>query len=259
MRKLGICSDFTDESVNFSTLDKIKEAGFDSVFVRDYGDVERRIEYALKIGLEVETIHSPFDGINAIWEIGDEGERMLARLKRTVEICKRYGIPISVVHVSSGDNPPRVSDVGLKRFDELISYAKKSNVILAFENLRKIGHLDSVLSAYKDDSTVGFCYDCGHENCFTKGISYPELYGEKLVCVHLHDNSCKKNEDLHLLPFDGSIDFKKVAAKLREVKYRGTVMIETHKGNPFHENTTIEEYIKTAYERADRIRNLLDE
>lgn len=42
--------------------------------------------------------------------------------------------------------------------------------------------------------------------------------------MHLHDND--KSDDLHLLPFDGTIDWERVVTKLKECNYKGPVVFE---------------------------------
>lgn len=38
---------------------------------------------------------------------------MLSRLLESVDICKEYDIPVSVIHLSSNDNPPHINDIGI--------------------------------------------------------------------------------------------------------------------------------------------------
>ena len=86
-----------------------------------------------KSGLKMTSFHAPFDGINAMWSEGEEGDAMLSRLLESVDICKEYDIPVSVIHLSSGENSPHINDVGAARYNRLIDYAVKNNINLAFE------------------------------------------------------------------------------------------------------------------------------
>ena len=57
-----------------------------------------------------------------------------------------------------------------------------------------------------------FCYDSGHNHCFDGDYDYLEKYGDKLICLHLHDNM--GDSDSHTLNKYGNIDWDVVASKL---------------------------------------------
>ena len=56
-----------------------------------------------------------------------------------------------------------------------------------------------------------------------------------MLAIHLHDNlgdyefGDDYTRDLHLLPFDGNIDYTSIMHRLKEIGYKNTIMIETHK------------------------------
>ena len=117
------------------------ELGFSATFS---GDKDEAYHYALandlaEFGIEYETIHAPFDGINAMWQ--DDGEGMYNRLAHTIDMCALSGAGIAVVHLSSGENAPSLNDVGMARYTRLVEYAQKKGVRIAFENQRKIANL----------------------------------------------------------------------------------------------------------------------
>lgn len=209
----------------------IVENGFDAVFT-GYKTKAYALELAnlfSNAGLAYESIHAPFKGINAIWLEGEEGDAMLATLVDCVEGCAGAGVPIAVIHLSSGENPPPITDIGRARFDTLIETAGKHNVVLAFENQRKIANLAYVFDYYPDAPQVKFCWDCGHENCFTPGRHYMPMFGKNLVCTHIHDNiglPDAKSPDIHILPFDGNMDYAHVASEIVRSPFRGTLMME---------------------------------
>ena len=61
-------------------------------------------------------------------------------------------------------------------------------VKIAFENTGRLDYLDAVLNAFKEYDNVGFCYDSGHQLCYTPDTDVMELYGNRLICTHLNDN-----------------------------------------------------------------------
>jgi sugar phosphate isomerase/epimerase len=59
-------------------------------------------------------------------------------------------------------------------------------------------YIDNIFKNIKSDR-LKFCYDSGHENCFTPGADFLAKYGDKLAALHHHDND--GSSDQHLLPF----------------------------------------------------------
>ena len=110
----------------------IKKHGFSAVFLSSgCRDIEQIVTLCAENGLNIESCHAPFDHINDIWYDTPEGERMLSSLLAAVDECRDYGIPVLVVHLSSGENPPRVNDLGLSRFEQLMTHADACGVTIA--------------------------------------------------------------------------------------------------------------------------------
>ncbi len=209
-------------------------------------------------GMSYETLHAPFKGINAIWLEGDEGEDMLRKLTDAVDMCVSVGAPIAVVHLSSGDTPPPPTDIGRGRFIRLVNHAIGKGVKIAFENQRKLHNISWVFEEFKDTDTVGFCWDCGHESCFTPGRRYMPLFGDRLICTHIHDNSGVYNADEHLLPFDGQIDFGYVAETIKESGYEGSLMLEIKGNSRFYADLSVEVFLEKAAASVKRLRAMID-
>ena len=267
MRKLGVNVEIEHWGVSEDdALHILHEAGFDCFFTDYYPDaakVERYAQAAARHGVCWESMHAPFEepvGINAIWREGEAGDAMLAALLDTVRACARYDVRVAVVHLSSGENAPCVNDIGRRRLDILVNEAVKANVTLGFENLRKLANLAFVFELYNKVPQVGFCWDVGHEACFTHGRQYMPLFGGKLTYTHIHDNLCQYNGDLHLIPFDGSIDFSRVARQLRESGYQGTLTLELlpHNSNRY-ENVSAPDFFARAHAVACRLREMVDD
>lgn len=212
-------------------------------------------------GIVCETLHAPYDRINDLWgEDEAAADRMLARLKDGVEKCHRYGIGVLIVHLSSRRPMPAFHDRGLARFEELFRYAAEKGVVPALENQRYLGNLAYFMDRYDNP---GFCWDCGHEYGFSKGIPFLELFGHRAVALHIHDNRCGTDTDDHLLPFDGNIDFEQVAQMLARSGYGGTLMLEVSKavrpgGVPVYAHLTDETYIRRAADAARRLADMVE-
>lgn len=256
MRKIGINLNAIGGLTDEEYFREIAEQGFDCIFsgVRGPEQMEVWGNLCAKYGLEYETLHAPFKHINDIWLDDDCG--MLDELKHSVDACVEVGAKISVVHLSSGMNPPSITDAGRARFAALIEYAVQKNVKIAFENQRMLANIAWAFEAFRDES-VGFCWDCGHEFCFTPGRHYMPLFGDRLICTHIHDNTAVFNEDSHFLPFDGACDFGYVADAIRESGYTGSLMLEV--GNKTrYGGMDPREFLADAAERVKKLRTMTD-
>ena len=222
----------TDEAY----IKTIAELGFTATFymAKSAERMEQLSRLCAAENIRFDTLHAPFNHINDMWLEHDGGMQMLAELKDCVDQCLVVGAPIAVVHLSSGLNPPTITDIGRGRFEELVAYAQKKGVKIAFENQRKLFNLAWAFETFSPEDGVGFCWDCGHENCFTPGKQFMPLFSDRLICTHIHDNMGVFNEDKHMLPFDGSQDFDRVARQIRESGYRGVLMLEVMAGTSDH-------------------------
>lgn len=233
------------------------ENGFATTFLSGAEPKIKEISRALdKRGIVCENLHAPFSHINDIWYEGENGEAMLGELFETAERCHENGIPVMVVHLSSGCPAPRINDVGYRRFERLMEYARKKGVTVAYENQRYLANLAYMMEQFPD---AGFCWDVGHEACFTDGRRYMPLFGKRLSALHIHDNDMKYNSDLHLIPYDGKIDFDRVAREIAQSGYGGSLMLELSRGNShYYDDSSPEDYYRRAAQAAVRLRNAVE-
>ena len=68
------------------------------------------------------------------------------------------------------------------------------------------------------------CLDVGHINCIDSGVDFYKEYGDKIVCLHLHDNDGTK--DAHTLNRYGNIDWNDVAMNLAKIDFKGSLDYE---------------------------------
>lgn len=261
MHKLGINYTAGKLGTLQETMDEYAHLGFDAVFT-GYDALAENGEYAeaiAKAGLWYECIHAPFDRINEIWREGETGEDVTRELIANIECCRRFSIPYVVVHLSAGNNAPCVNDLGHARFDRVVEAAVKNGVTVCFENQRKLANIAFAFEIYDKIDQVRFCWDIGHEMCFTAGRQYMPLFGKKLVYTHIHDNLCEQEGDLHMLPFDGRIDFAARAKLLREYGYQGTLTLEVIPGHGgLYLDADMHEYYQKAYNAVRRIRDMVE-
>ena len=262
MRQIGINYGAMKGLTAEEYASRVRELGFDTIFTGVKKSLEEQTALAdvfAKNGLIYENLHAPFGHINDIWREGEDGDRMLDELLFSVDACVASSAPILVVHLSSGVKAPSITDVGRGRFDRLISYAASKDVTLAFENQRKIGNIGWVFDEYENCDTVKFCWDCGHEACFTPGREYMPFFGKKLVCTHIHDNSKIFNGDQHLIPFDGKIDFDRFAEHIKESGYQGPLTLEIiAKNSDRYDGMDIDDYLQKATVAINKLRVMVD-
>lgn len=239
-------------------LTNIKKAGFDGVTLwwsddnSAFGNDNYRNnpEIARKIGLSIEGIHASFQDINNIWLDNLAEKELTDYYIKVVKDCAKENIPSIVMHLTGADPPP-FNTLGLSRIRKIVDAADNYNIKLALENLRRLNYLDYVLQNITS-SNLGFCYDSGHHNCMTPNIDLLSLYGNRLFSLHLHDND--GINDLHSLPFDGTIDWNIIMDKLAKLNYKSPLTLEAT--NLGYENFTQSEFLKIAFERSVHLENM---
>ena len=269
MRKLGVNLTTCFGTTIPQTIQLVKKTGFDTCFTGwDIGvDVKSIKSCADSFGLEIETLHAPFIGINPLWDPdSNEGDYYVEKLKKCIWDAGENSIPYVVMHTTIGSKVPFTSRMGLTRIEKLVIEAKKSNVKLAFENLEFPRFMFLILDYFKDEN-VGFCYDIGHEYCYTPGLEFLPQLNDRLFCTHIHDNfglGKEKNvdyrDDYHRIPFDCDIDFEKVCKKLKNSGYTGSLMLEV--GNRedynYYGELSANEFFEKAFLAAKKLRALTD-
>lgn len=263
MRKLGTSLVYIENVT--AQLEAIKAAGFDCCFTsyKDKLELEEFVTGAERLGLEIETMHLPFGKVNRLWTAGNEGDEYYDYLAAKIAKCAEVGIDKAIMHVTVGNTAPEIGPVGLDRFRALCDYSANKGVKLCFENLEPLPHIHAVMEMI--DENHGFCWDCGHNLCYSPHIDMMALYGDRLLCTHVHDNkgvtqpgNIDYRDDLHLLPFDGVLDWDWFGDKLRAANYTGPITLELALEAKQGYTYTVEELYDEAYKRALRLRAITD-
>ncbi len=240
-------------------IDLMLKNGFTNTFMGANRSVvtDRTMTALNSAGIVTDTLHAPFTNINNIWKSDESGDAMEKELCDSIGLCAEYGIPTLVVHLSSGVPAPRICDAGTARFDRLVGLAQKLGVMIAFENQRYIANLAFALESYP---SAGFCWDVGHEGCFSQGIRFMPLFWKKLVALHLHDNLGEYNRDEHRIPFDGKLDYGYVAQTIADSGFSGTLMLEVERNKyGIYENTSPDDYYKRAGDAVKRLDRMISD
>ena len=258
MMNIGICLNAypcpLEEQVAY-----MKRYGFTATFMMANNPrLSEALGLCREAGIVMDNLHAPFKSINDIWLDAPEGERMLSELLESVDNCQKHGIPLLVVHLSSGDTPPPINPLGLHRFRMLMAYAKEKGVLIAYENQRKLSNLALAFEEFED---AVFCYDTGHESVLCLlDIEFMPLFGKRLAALHIHDNRCMHDSDDHMIPGDGLIDFERKAAQIAASGFTGTVMLELIAKNvDSYIEMGPDAYYKKAAEAARKLAQMIEE
>jgi len=232
-RKLGVFIWFGYKISIQERVKLIREAGFETVlhwwddsFI-DFDGIskEEQVSIIRNAGLAIDNAHLQADHINDLWIDSLDGQDVFNRHLSDIKGLAKAEIPVAVMHVTSGLNPPPVSDIGLNRMKAIVEYAQKVNVRIAVENTRNTHILMNVLDSINSPA-LGFCYDSGHD-CIWSETPYAILkkYRDRLFAVHLHDNMGFADD--HLPPGEGMIDWITVLSEINRSSYNGALTLES--------------------------------
>jgi len=238
-------------------IDAFAENGIRHTFVcADHPQLDEVMGALKAANITVDNIHAPYKGQNGMWSEDEQEQAMLHTLMESVDICVRHGVKLMVAHVSNGRPMPPVNEAGIARFDRLLAYAKAQGVQVAFESHRYAENVEFMLRRHPE---VGFCLDTAHEHAFTPGKRYMPEWGSRLAATHLSDNDCLCDKDMHMLPFDGIIDFDQTAREIAACGRDVTLMLEIKPEN--HEryrDVPLREYYRAAAERLRRFEQMVE-
>ena len=216
MNSIGMFSWFSYDLPILERFLLIKNAGFSATSLWWYDENRNdQPDMARKTGLKIDNIHTPFERPNRLWLDGEDGDDYQNLLISCVNDCRIHNISTAVIHLTSFKENVNVTDVGIKRIGKIIDAAEKNQVKLAFENIKTLEHLDKVFN-YFSSSNIGFCWDSGHENWNHPDKNCLELYGDKLIALHINDNF--GDGDAHVLPFDGTVNWANKMEILKKCK-----------------------------------------
>lgn len=233
----------------------IKAAGFDGVmlwwsdgFGRGPG-YRQDPERARSAGLTVENLHAPVQWQNDLSLDNQAGEDLFGLYSQCVRDCAEYQSPALVIHLPSDRFP--LNELGMERIERLSELAGELGIKLAMENIFNTGNLRKALDRF---SSLGLCYDSCH---FANDPETPDLlaeYGHRLTALHLHDNGGERGQ--HQLPFDGDIRWPRVMGEIGKTGYKGPISLEPM--NWGYEHMDIREFLSRAYDRAVKLKNIIE-
>lgn len=274
-------------------LKKLRAAGFDAVdlsfvfqnrsdFILHAPDWEKRIEElglaAEELGITFNQCHFPFVEMRKpIFKEAGYAEMFFEANRRAIIAAGMLKIPHGVTHPQSFPELNHERKACLERnraiMDEYIELGVKCGVRTAIENMppmldgsypMRFGmHYDDVIElvdSYHAPEWVGICWDTGHGNLAridqTRGL---HAVGSRLIALHINDN-CGKQEDEHLLPGIGTVDWQAVLQALVDIDYQGDLTYETGRVGKLALSGPLQDsLLKATYENAKALTALYEQ
>ncbi len=100
-----------------------------------------------------------------------------------------------------------------------------------------------MLNEVRSDN-VGICFDAGHANLSHNAERMIRSLEKRIITTHLHDNHGEETDE-HLLPFLGSVNWRKMLETLKENEYSGVLLYEPlTRGSPISVEQTKRSLLK---------------
>ena len=153
--------------------------------------------------------------------------------RQAVDAMEALGRGILVTHhiqIPEPDEPLHAEkrQAFLDNLRTVAEYAAPREVSFAVENVprgytREPTRLVQLMTDLEAPN-VGVVIDTGHQNIVDDPVETLRTIGEHLITLHLHDNHGEQDE--HLLPGRGNVDWNGVVGALHEIQYPGVFMYE---------------------------------
>jgi len=191
------------------------------------------------------SVHSSFWDLNPASHHRELLGLTLKQARRSIDACRALGGEIVVLHFGKCPIPESKGflEGAKKRYrgfiERCLPYAQERGVTLALENAggqpdiypstaEELGQFVAGLEGAKITFDIGHAHMAGRmagrkDTGAAIARSIQKLR-EQLVHVHVHDNHGEQDE--HLPPGDGDIDFKPIVGALRAINYNGLLVAE---------------------------------
>ena len=237
---------YRDRPLNWTLFDEFKQAGIESLELTDYHPEFSytddagfmALELAMRdLSLHLNSLHIHLEQFDSDFDLATldtaQQEKTLTAYQQAVDVMEILEGGILVTHHIQIPEPdaPRHEEkrsVFLANLRTVAQYAAPKDVSFALENTphgytREPTRLVQLI-ADVDEPNVGICIDVGHRNIVGDPVEALRISGKYLITLHLHDNHGEQDE--HLPPERGNIDWNGVVETLGEIDYQGVFMHE---------------------------------
>ena len=226
------CTDYNAMDTD-SKLYTLPEAESDAMLIYEK-------ELAQKNGITIWQVHGPWRWPAKDSTSEDRAERLLS-MKKSIRMASVLGATYWVIHpiMPCGVEEIGTSDalktweLNLEFMRELLKTAKELGVTICMENLPFAGFSmsrpEKVWEFVKEinDDNFKICIDTGHVSVFDD-LDVGDVvkkFGDEIRVFHIHDS--RYNQDAHLMPFMGVIDWENFASALKDIGFDGVFSFET--------------------------------
>ena len=191
-------------------------------------------EWASEVRQEADSLGVRYTHAHASGNVASRGIATL----RCFEACRILGIRYLVIHPLHMQDGTVITDdddfirINAESVRGLLPYAEENGVTILSENLLWGASVRPAAIARLVETVnhpnFGWCFDTGHAHC--EGISMACLREIKTapVSLHVQDNCGGHGKDEHLIPGDGTVDWKEFLDLLLEIGYKGELVLEAH-------------------------------
>jgi sugar phosphate isomerase/epimerase len=161
---------------------------------------------------------------------------MLKRLKQSIMLTRELEAYMWIFHpgLKTGISmfyPKKDWVQNGKTIQLLYKIAKNYGVEIALENvpepypflMKSVEHFKRFYKEVRDE--IGLALDIGHANLNKQIELFLETFPDKIVHIHVHDNN--GIEDQHLGIGYGTVNWEKIAKRLKKISYNRTVVVES--------------------------------
>ncbi len=220
------------------------------------GGYKRYLQLIKEHHLNISFVHLGYrvaPGIATIWEDGPEGDKLIEDYLEDLNTVAKDGIKLVCMHVTKSRQVSPLSEIGLKRWEKIVRHAEKLGVTVALENTKWPGYLEFICDNIKSPN-LKICLDTGHNHFHFKDNFNFDRFKDMIACVHLHDND--STADQHLIPFDGTIDWKRLSKNLKNSGFCGDMASEAVYQKEYSKIPP-EEFYKTVLQRLHKIDEMM--
>lgn len=198
---------------------------------REY--VETMMKTFRSCQIQVPTAHLPF-GPNL--DLSDPSsvvhDHIMVNMRQAIAAAHRCGATVLILHAcrrlaTEHDRTARL-ETAIERMKEIVAMLP-DGLKLAIENLPP-GYLcceaEEIIRVLEclDDTRAGVCLDTGHAHLSGQMSAMLRLCGNRLLNIHVHDNL--GDDDTHLIPGQGHINWNELQDGLDRCGYRGPLTYE---------------------------------
>ena len=187
---------------------------------------ERNMQACVMLGIDT-IIYHPYEapGSRELQNIDACRRANVEYLRRAGDMAGKYGLRIAVENMLSN-----------RRMDGSVYWRYCTHA----EEL--VDLVDAI-----DMENVQICLDVGHAHYMGENLyNTIKLYGKRLIALHIHDNN--RMDDLHLLPFHGTLKWDDVLLGLRAVDYAGDFTFEIQNATRRAPEELYPQLCRTAFE-----------